>query len=114
MGYAKLGRPTSHRLAMLRGLVTALLANESIVTTAVRAKETRSLAEQMITLGKRESLHARRQALAFITDEDVVKKLFDTIGPRYAHRSGGYTRMVKLGNRRGDAAPIVRLELIQG
>jgi len=113
MGYAKLGRPTSQRLAMLRGLVTSLLAHEKIETTAVRARETRSLAEKMITLGKRDNLHARRQALAFITDEDVVKKLFSTIGPRYAHRPGGYTRMVRVGNRRGDAAPMVRVELIQ-
>ncbi|MEW6523249.1 MAG: 50S ribosomal protein L17 [Bacillota bacterium] len=112
MGYAKLGRPSSQRRAMLRGLVTALLANERIETTEVRARETRSLAEKMITLGKQESLHARRQALAFITDESVVKKLFETIGPRYAHRPGGYTRMIKLGNRRGDAAPMVILELI--
>lgn len=112
MGYSKLGRPSSQRRAMLRGLVTALLANERIETTEVRARETRSLAEKMITLGKQESLHARRQALAFITDESVVKKLFETIGPRYAHRPGGYTRMVKLGNRRGDAAPMVILELI--
>ncbi len=112
MGYAKLGRPSSQRRALLRGLVTALLAHEKIKTTEARAREVSSLAEKMITLGKQESLHARRQALAFITDETVVKKLFDTLAPRYAHRAGGYTRMVKLENRQGDAAPIVLIELV--
>src|SRR3712207_4714869 len=109
-GYRKLGRPTDQRRAMLRNLVTSFLNSGKIETTETRAKETKSLAEKMITLGKRGDLHARRQALAFITDEKVVKKLFDEIAPKYAERNGGYTRMFKVGPRRGDGAEIVRSE----
>ncbi len=112
MGYSKLGKSSSQRRALLRGLTTALLEHEKIVTTETRAKEVRSIAEKMISLGKRETLHARRQAAAFILEPAMVQKLFDVLGPRYAHRSGGYTRMLKKGYRRGDAAPIVVLELV--
>ena len=95
MGTRKLGRTTDHRLAMLRGMTTYLLENGSIETTVTRAKEVRSLAEKMITLGKENTLHSKRQAMAFITKEDVVKKLFNEIAPKYAERNGGYTRIVK-------------------
>ena len=98
-GHRKLGRPTAHRKAMLRNQVTDLLREGRITTTITRAKETRRMAEKMITLGKRGDLHARRQALAYIYDEDVVTKLFDNIAPKYAERSGGYTRILKLGQR---------------
>ena len=108
----RLGRPTAHRNAMLRNLVTDLLRAGRITTTDTRAKETRKLAEKMITLGKRGDLHARRQVLAFVYDEDVTKKLFDEIAPKYQERNGGYTRILKLGPRRGDAAEMVFLELV--
>ena len=108
-GTRKLGRPTDQRRAMLRNLTTSLLKHGKIETTA---KETRCLAEKMITLGKRGDLHARRQALAFVTEEDVVKELFDNIAPKYAERNGGYTRMIKMGPRRGDASEMVILELV--
>ncbi|HSH36367.1 50S ribosomal protein L17 [Schnuerera sp.] len=108
----KLGRPTDHRKAMLRNQVTSLLKHERIETTVTRAKETRRMAEKMITLGKRGDLHARRQVLAYIYDEDVVKKLFDEIAPRYADRNGGYTRVLKLGPRRGDSTEMAILELV--
>lgn len=108
----KLGRPTDQRIAMLRNLVTSTLENGKIKTTEMRAKETKSIVEKMITLGKEGSLHARRQALAYITKEDVVKKLFDEIAPKYAERQGGYTRIIKIGPRRGDAAEMVVLELV--
>lgn len=111
-GYRKLGRPTAHRKSMLRNLVTDLLREGRITTTVTRAKETRRLAEKMITLGKRGDLHARRQALAFIYDEDVVTKLFDVIAPKYEDRQGGYTRILKLGPRQGDASEEVFLELV--
>ena len=111
-GYRKLGRDSAHRKAMLRNLVTDLLREGRITTTEMRAKEARRLAEKMITLGKRGDLHARRQALAFIYDEDVVTKLFETIAPKYAERQGGYTRILKLGPRRGDNAEEVFLELV--
>jgi len=111
-GYRKLGRTSSHRKAMLRNLVTALLEHDKIMTTVTRAKETQSMAEKMITLGKRGDLHARRQALAYITKEDVVKKLFDEIAPKYKDRNGGYTRIVRVAPRRGDGAEIVLLELV--
>ena len=111
-GYRKLGRTSAHRKAMLRNLVTDLLREGRITTTITRAKETRRMAEKMITLGKRGDLHARRQALAYIYDEDVVTKLFDNIAPKYAERSGGYTRILKLGQRRGDTAEMVFLELV--
>lgn len=108
----KLGRPTDHRKAMLRNQVTSLLRNGRIETTVTRAKETKRMADKMITLGKRGDLHARRQALAYIYDEDVVKKLFDEIAPKYADRNGGYTRVLKVGPRRGDGAEIAILELV--
>ena len=111
-GTRKLGRTTDHRKAMLRGMVTYLLENGSVETTLTRAKEVQPLAEKMITLGKKNTLASRRQALAFITKESVVKKLFDPIAPEYAERNGGYTRIMKLGNRKGDNAPIVIMELV--
>ncbi|NLM44301.1 MAG: 50S ribosomal protein L17 [Clostridiales bacterium] len=111
-GYRKLGRTSSQRKALLRNLVTALLEHNKIMTTVTRAKEAQSVAEKMITLGKRGDLHARRQALAYITKEDVVKKLFDEIAPRYKEKNGGYTRIVKVAPRRGDGAEIVLLELV--
>jgi large subunit ribosomal protein L17 len=112
-GYRKLGRESAHRKAMLRNLVTDLLREGRITTTEMRAKETRRIAEKMITLGKRGDLHARRQALAYIFDESVVKKLFDEIAPGYEDRHGGYTRILKLGPRRGDNAEEVYLELVK-
>ena len=111
-GTRKLGRPTDQRMAMLRGMVTALLENGKIETTVTRAKEVRPLAENMITLGKRGDLHARRQALSFITKEDVVKKVFDELAPKYAERNGGYTRIIKTGVRRGDNAPMAIIALV--
>lgn len=111
-GYRKLGRPTAHRKLMLRNLVTDLLREGRITTTDCRAKEARKIAEKMITLGKRGDLHAKRQALSYLFDEDVVKKLFDEIGPKYADRNGGYTRILKLGPRQGDCAEMVFLELV--
>ena len=112
-GTRKLGRTTDQRMAMLRGMVTFLLENGKIETTVTRAKEVRSLAEKMITLGKTNTLASKRQALSFITKEDVVKKLFDEIAPSYAERNGGYTRILKLGPRRGDAAEMAVLELVK-
>jgi len=112
LGYRKLGLPTDHRMAVLRNLVTSLLREERVITTEGRAKEARSIAEQMITLGKQGDLAARRQALSFLYDEDVVRKLFNTIAPKYEGRTGGYTRIVKAGYRRGDAAQMVILELV--
>jgi len=111
-GYRKLGRSTAHRKAMLRTLVTDLLRTGRTTTTETRAKEAGRMAEKMITLGKRGDLHARRQALRFIYDEDVVTKLFDTIAADYSDRNGGYTRILKLGPRRGDGAEEVFLELV--
>ncbi|MBE6724707.1 MAG: 50S ribosomal protein L17 [Ruminococcaceae bacterium] len=111
-GTRKLGRPTAHRNAMLRGMVTYLIENGSIETTLTRAKEVRSLAEKMITLGKKNTLASRRAALAYITKEDVVKKLFDEVAPKYEARSGGYTQIFKLGPRRGDAAEMALIRLI--
>ncbi len=108
----KLGRATSHRIAMLRTLTTFLLEKGRIETTVTRAKETQAMAEKMITLAKTNTLHTRRQALAFITKEDVVKKLFDEIAPKYADRQGGYTRIIKVGPRRGDAAEVAIIELV--
>ena len=111
-GTRKLGRPTAHRNLMLRGMVTFLLENGSIETTLTRAKEVRALTEKMITLGKKNTLAARRQALAFITKEDVVTKLFSTIAPEYAERNGGYTTIYKLGPRRGDGAEMALIKLV--
>lgn len=108
----KLGRTTDHRKALLRNQVTSLLRSGRIETTVAKAKETQRMAERMITLAKRGDLHARRQALAYIYDEDVVTKLFTEIGPNYEDRNGGYTRVLKLGPRRGDAAEMAILELV--
>ena len=108
----KLGRPTDQREAMLRSLVTNFLKHGRIETTFHRAKETKNIAEKMITHAKRGDLHARRQVLAYVYDEDVVKKLFDEIAPKYAERNGGYTRILKLGPRQGDNAEVVFLELV--
>ena len=111
-GYRKLGRPAAHRKAMLRNLVTDLLREGRITTTDTRAKEAGREAEKMITLAKRGDLHARRQVMAYVFDETVVKKLFEEIAPKYAERNGGYTRILKLGPRQGDAAEKVFLELV--
>ncbi len=111
-GTRKLGRTTDARMAMLRAMVTYLLENGKIETTLMRAKEVRPLTEKMITLGKTNTLHNKRQALAFITKEDVVKKLFDEISPKYAERNGGYCRITKLGPRRGDCSEMAIIELI--
>ena len=108
----KLGRPTAHRKAMLRNLVTSLLREGRLITTVTRAKETRRMAEKMITLAKRGDLHARRQALAYIYDEDVVTKMFTELAPKYAERNGGYTRILKLGPRVGDGAERAIIELV--
>ena len=108
----KLGRSSDHRKAMLRAMVTYLLENGQIKTTVTRAKEVAPVAEKMITLAKHNSLASYRQALAFITKEDVAKKLFDEIGPKYASRNGGYTRVVKIGPRRGDAAEMAIVQMV--
>ncbi len=108
----KLGRPTSQRRAMLRGLVTYLLENGSMETTVTRAKEVRSEAEKMITLGKKNTLATRRMALAYITKEEVVAKLFNQIAPKYSERAGGYTAIYKLGPRKGDGAEMAVIKLI--
>lgn len=108
----KLRRPTEHRLALLRNLVTSFLEKERIRTTLAKAKEARPLAEKMITLAKRNTLHARRRALAFLRKEEVVTKLFNELGPRFAERPGGYSRIIKLGPRKGDGASMAILELV--
>ena len=111
-GTRKLGRTSDSRRAMLRAMVTYLLENGKVETTVTRAKEVRAVAEKMITNGKQNNLHSKRQALAFITKESVVKKLFDEISPKYADVNGGYTRIIKKGPRRGDAAEMAIIELI--
>ena len=108
----KLGRETNHRRSMLRNLVTSLLREERMTTTVEKAKFMRPQAEQIITLGKRGGLHARRQAASFLVDPATVRKLFDTIGPRFASRPGGYTRMIRLGWRKGDGAELAMVELV--
>jgi len=108
----KLGRVTAHRWALFRNLLTALFQHERITTTQAKASAVRGLADQVITLAKRETLHARRQVLALVPDETVVKKVFDTVAARYTERHGGYTRIIKVGHRAGDAAPLVLLELV--
>jgi large subunit ribosomal protein L17 len=108
----KLGRKTPHRVAMFRNMVTSLFDKERVRTTLDRAKAVRPIAERMITLGKRESLHARRQALAYVKDPAVVAKLFDTLAKRFSQRQGGYTRIIRLGFRDGDGAQMAYLELI--
>jgi large subunit ribosomal protein L17 len=110
----KLGRPTDHRLALFRNLVTDLLRHEKIITTEAKAKEVRGIAEKVITLGKRGDLTSRRRALSFVYDKKVVEKVFAELGPRYQARPGGYTRIVKLGPRRGDGARMAQLELVGG
>ena len=111
-GYRKLGRETSHRLAMLRGLVTYLLEYGKVETTVTRAKEIRALTEKMITMAKDNTLANKRNAMAFITKEDVVSKLFSDIAPKYQERNGGYTRIIRTGPRRGDAAEMCIIELV--
>ncbi len=111
-GSRKLGRASDSRKAMLRGMVTYLLETGKIETTVSRAKEVRAMTEKMITLGKNPTLHCKRQALSYITKESVVKKLFDEISPKYADVNGGYTRIVKIGPRRGDAAEMAIIELV--
>ena len=111
-GTRKLGRTSDHRKAMLRAMVTFLLENGRIETTVTRAKEVRSMAEKMITIAKTNDLNSKRQVLAYVTKEDVVKKLFDEIAPKYADVNGGYTRIVKIGPRRCDAAEMAVIELV--
>lgn len=110
--HRKLGRTTSHRIALLRNLVTEFFDKEKVITTVPKAKELRPFAEKLITLGKRDSLHARRQAVAVIRTRPVVQKLFETLAPRFADRNGGYTRIVRLGPRPGDNAEMALIELI--
>ncbi len=109
----KLGRTSSHRKALYRNLVADLFRHEAIVTTEAKAKEMRSMAEKMVTLAKDGSVTSRRRALAFIPEKKITEKLFDTIAPRYRERAGGYTRIVKLGPRVGDGAPMVKIELVE-
>lgn len=111
-GTRKLGRTTAQRTAMLRAMVTFLLENGKIETTNTRAKEVQALTEKFITIAKQDTLHNRRQALAFITKEDVVTKLFKETAPKYTDRNGGYTRVTKIGPRRGDGAEMAVIELI--
>ncbi|MBQ9414875.1 MAG: 50S ribosomal protein L17 [Clostridia bacterium] len=112
-GTRKLGRPTASRTAMLRAMVTFLLENGRINTTVTRAKEVRSLTEKMITIAKDPTLANKRLVMSFVTKESVVKKLFDEIAPKYADRNGGYTRIIKTGVRRGDAAEMAIIELVK-
>lgn len=111
-GSRKLGRTTDHRKAMLRAMVTFLLENGQIETTVTRAKEVRAVAEKMITIAKTNDLHSKRQVMAYVTKESVAKKLFDEIAPNYAERQGGYTRIIKTGPRRGDAAEMALIQLV--
>lgn len=108
----RLSRSSSHRKAMLSNMAVSLLKHEQIVTTLPKAKELRRVADKMITLGKKGTLHARRQAIAFLGDDVIVKKLFDELAPRYNERNGGYTRVLKAGFRQGDAAPVAVIELV--
>lgn len=108
----KLSRNTSHRRALLRNLVTSFLEHGRLMTTLPKAKEIRPLAEKMITLGKRDSLHARRQVQAYLLKEAIAKRVFDTIAPKFADRNGGYSRIIKLGNRKGDGADLAIIELL--
>lgn len=112
MSYRKLGRDSSARKALFRSILTSFFKHERIETTEAKAKEIRGLADELITLAKRGDLHARRQAIASLADEDVVRKLFDEIAAKYQDRQGGYTRIIKIGPRRGDAAPMVLIELV--
>ena len=108
----KLGRTSDQRKAMLRAMVTYLLENGQIKTTVTRAKEVRSMAEKMVTLGKQDDLHAKRQVFSYITKEDIAKKVIEELGPKYAERNGGYTRIVRIGTRRGDAAEMAIIQLV--
>src|SRR5262245_59227375 len=110
--HRKLSRNTSHRRAMLRNMVTDLLDHGRLMTTLPKAKEVRPLAEKMITLGKRDSLHARRLVQSYVMKETIAKKVFDTIAPKFADRNGGYSRIIKLGNRKGDGADLAIIELL--
>jgi len=110
--HRKLSRNTSHRRALLRNLVTDFLDHGRLMTTLPKAKEIRPLAEKMITLGKRDNLHARRQVQSYVLREAVAKKLFDTVAPKFADRKGGYSRIIKLGNRKGDGADMAIIELL--
>lgn len=111
-GTRKLGRTSDSRKAMLRAMVTYLFENGKIETTVTRAKEVRAMADKMVTLGKKDDLHSKRQVFSFITKEDVAKKVIDEYGPKYADRNGGYTRIYKIGARRGDAAEMAIIELV--
>ena len=112
-GYRKLGRPTDQRKALLRGIVTEVLKHGKVNTTLFKAKEAGKIVEKMITLGKKGDLHSRRQALAYIYEPEVVHNLFAEIAPKYENRNGGYTRILKLGARRGDGAEVAILELVE-
>ena len=112
MAYRKLGVKSAHRRAMMRNLATSLIKDEKIETTEPRAKDLRGFVEKMITLGKKGDLAARRRALAFLTEEDMVSKLFAELAPRYQNRAGGYTRIIRLEQRRGDSAQMVQIELV--
>ena len=111
-GSRKLGRKTDHRMAMLRAMVTYLMENGKIETTVTRAKEVRSMAEKIITIAKNDDLHSKRQVFSFVTKETVAKKVIDDIAPKYKETKGGYTRIIKIGPRRGDAAEMAIIELI--
>ncbi|ADU20629.1 MULTISPECIES: 50S ribosomal protein L17 [Ruminococcus] len=111
-GTRKLGRTSDQRKAMLRAMVTFLLENGKIETTVTRAKEVAAMTEKMITLGKSSELHSKRQVFAYVTKEAVAKKLFDEIAPKYADRKGGYTKIIKIGPRRGDAAEMAIIQLV--
>ena len=111
-GTRKLGRTSDHRRAMMRAMVTYLFENGKIETTVTRAKEVRAVAEKMITLGKTNTLHSKRQVYSYITKEEVAKKVFDEIAPKYEDRNGGYTRIIKIGPRRGDTAEMAIIELV--
>src|SRR5688500_18774813 len=113
MANRKLGRTSSHRKAMFRNQLASLIDNERIITTLPKAKELRPLAEKLITLAKNDSQHTRRQAFQQVPDDSLIAKLFDTLGPRFSTRPGGYTRILKLGARRGDAAEVAILELVE-
>lgn len=109
----KLGRPTGHRTALFRNLVTDLLRYEGLTTTLAKAKAIQPIAEKLVTVGKVDSVHHRRLAAASLYDKKIVQKLFEVVGPRFAERPGGYTRVIRLGNRLGDNAPIARIELVE-
>lgn len=113
MGYRRLGVRSDHRRSLLRNSVTSLLAHEKITTTETRAKEIKRVTDKIITLGKKGDLHSRRQALSYLTDETVVRKLFDDLAKRYDDRPGGYTRIIKSGFRKGDGAPMAIIELVK-